>query len=44
MDVVKPGTKLQTGRVYVDPEGEKVEGGLTRAKLIDYQQAHEMYG
>jgi hypothetical protein len=44
MDVVKPGTKLQTGRVYVDPEGEKIEGGLTRAKLIDYQQAHEMYG
>jgi hypothetical protein len=44
LDVIKPGNKLQTGRVYVDPEGEKIEGGLTRAKLINYDQAHQMYG
>ena len=28
---VKPGTKLPTGRVYIDPKGEAVAGGLIRA-------------
>ncbi len=44
MDVVKPGTKLQTGRVYVDPEGEKIAGGVVRARLIDYDEANRLYG
>jgi hypothetical protein len=41
---VKPNTTQQTGRVYVDPEGEKLAGGLTRARLISYQEAHDLYG
>jgi hypothetical protein len=41
---VHPGSKLQTGRVYVDPAGEKLDGGVIRAKLIGYKQANELYG
>lgn len=41
---VNPGTKLSTGRVYVDPEGEKVAGGLTRARVIGYKEANQLYG
>ena len=41
---VQPGTKLPTGRVYIDPAGEKLEGGLIRAKRIGYKQANELYG
>ncbi len=41
---VKPGSTLRTGRVYVDPNGEKVSGGLTRARLISYKEANELYG
>ncbi len=44
MDVVKPGSKLQTGRVYVDPEGEKVAGGLIRARMINFDEANKLYG
>jgi hypothetical protein len=32
------------GRVYVDPMGEKVAGGLIRAKKITYGEANRMYG
>ena len=31
-------------RVYVDPEGEKVAGGLIRAKKISSSEAHKKYG
>jgi hypothetical protein len=41
---VKPGTTLPTGRVYIDPEGEKLSGGLTRARLIGYKEANQLYG
>ncbi len=41
---VKPGTTVPTGRVYIDPEGEKVAGGLTRARLIGFKEANELYG
>ena len=41
---VKPGTSLPTGRVYVDPQGEAIAGGLTRARLIDYKEANQLYG
>ena len=34
----------RTGRVYVDPFGEKLKGGLIRAKRLNDDQAHEMYG
>jgi hypothetical protein len=32
------------GRVYVDPLGEKVAGGLVKAPKITYGRANEMYG
>jgi hypothetical protein len=41
---VKPGTTLSTGRVYIDPEGEKLAGGLTRARVIGYKEANQLYG
>lgn len=33
-----------TGRVYVDPNGEKIDGGLIRARLIESEEAHRLYG
>ena len=41
---VSPGKGESTGRVYVDPNGEKVEGGLLRAKRLDHKEAHKIYG
>ena len=41
---VKPGTTLPTGRVYIDPQGEAIAGGLTRARLIGYKEANQLYG
>lgn len=41
---VRPGSGLSTGRVYVDPNGEELSGGLIRAPRIGYRQAHELYG
>ncbi|REK08938.1 MAG: hypothetical protein DWQ37_18910 [Planctomycetota bacterium] len=41
---VRPGSKLRTGRVYVDPEGEAIAGGLTRARRIGFREANQMYG
>lgn len=38
---VKPG---RTGRVYIDPEGEKLTGGRIRAKKIDHAEANRLYG
>lgn len=31
-------------RVYVDPEGEKVRGGLILAKKITHEEADRKYG
>ena len=31
-------------RVYVDPDGEKVSGGLIVAKKVTSRQCHEKYG
>jgi len=41
---VRPGSTLPTGRVYVDPNGEKLSGSMIRAPRIGYKQAHELYG
>ncbi len=41
---VKPGTMLPTQRVYIDPNGEKIAGGLTRARVIGYKEANQLYG
>jgi hypothetical protein len=38
---VKPG---RTGRVYVDPNGEKISGERLRCRKIDHKQAETLYG
>ena len=32
------------GRVYVDPDGEKLSGGLIKAPKLNYKQAYDKYG
>lgn len=32
------------GRIYVDPNGEKIEGGKIRAKLLDHDECTKLYG
>jgi hypothetical protein len=39
-----PDNPNRSGRVYVDPEGEKVAGGLIVAKKIGSAEAHRKYG
>jgi hypothetical protein len=41
---VRPGSKLATGRVYLDPNGEKLAGGLIRAPRLGYKEVHKLYG
>lgn len=41
---VAPGSEKKTGRVYVDPNGEKLSDGLVRAPRINHDQAHKLYG
>ena len=36
--------KSRTGRVYVDPAGEKLEDGKIRARLINHREAMKLYG
>lgn len=38
---VKPG---RTGRVYIDPNGEKIAGGRIKARKIDHVEANKLYG
>lgn len=44
VDDVRPGSTLPTGRVYLDPQGEKLKDGLVRAKKLSYNQVNELYG
>ena len=39
-----PGNPKNPGRVYVDPLGEKVAGGLIKAPKITYGKANKLYG
>ena len=41
---VRPGSALPTGRVYVNPNGEAVSGGLIRAPRLGWRQAHDLFG
>ena len=41
---VNPQPTQPTGRVYVDPQGEAVAGGLVRARRIGFKEANELYG
>jgi len=40
----RPGSSLPTGRVYVDPNGDSLGGGLVRAKRLNYGEAHKLFG
>lgn len=39
-----PQIKISTGRLYLDPEGEKVAGGLIKAKKMNSEECHKKYG
>jgi hypothetical protein len=39
-----PESDKTTGRVYIDPAGEKLSDGVIRARLIDSDEAHKLYG
>ena len=39
-----PGNPKNPGRVYIDPLGEKVAGGLIKAPKITYGKANKLYG
>jgi hypothetical protein len=39
-----PEIKEAGGRLYLDPEGEKVSGGLVRAKKMSSSECHKKYG
>ena len=39
-----PGNPKCPGRVYVDPLGEKLAGGLVKAPKISYGKANQMFG
>ena len=41
---VNPGSTKKTGRIYVDPNGERLEGGLIRARRLGHDEAHKLYG
>ena len=38
---VKPGA---TGRIYIDPNGEKLSGGRIKARRINHAEANKLYG
>lgn len=44
VDGVRPGSTAPTGRVYLDPDGEKLSGGRIRAKRLEYEESHKLYG
>jgi len=39
-----PTIKESSGRLYLDPEGEKVSGGLIRAKKMTSDECHKKFG
>jgi hypothetical protein len=41
---VNPGSDKVTGRVYIDPQGEKLDDGLIRAPRIARSEARRLYG
>jgi hypothetical protein len=44
VDGVRPGSKVPTGRVYLDPDGEKLADGRIRAKRLEYEDVNKLYG
>lgn len=44
VDGINPTSGKQTGRVYVDPNGEKLSDGRIKARLIDHDESNKLYG
>lgn len=40
----QPNSSLPTGRLYLDPKGEALSEGRIRARRLDYEEAHRLYG
>lgn len=40
----RPKNELRTGRVYLNPNGEKLRNGLIRAPRIGYSESHKLFG
>lgn len=41
---VNPDSGKRTGRIYVDPKGEKLKDGTIRARRVNYEEANQLYG
>lgn len=41
---VRPSKGDATGRVYLDPTGEKLADGTIRARRLDHKEAHQLFG
>ena len=44
VNYTRPKSDTQTGRVYLNPNGEPLNGGLVRAPRIGYAESHKMFG
>jgi hypothetical protein len=44
VDSYDPNWPRPTGRVYVDPEGEKLAGGQIKAMKMTSSECHKKYG
>jgi len=40
---IRPGSDLPTGRVYLDPDGERLAGGLIKAPRVGYKEINKRY-
>lgn len=41
---LNPDIADTTGRVYLDPQGEKLKDGLIRARRVNYEEVNKLYG
>jgi hypothetical protein len=41
---INPSNAEPTGRVYLDPQGEKLTDGTIRARRVDYEEVNRLYG
>jgi len=41
---INPDNTEPTGRIYIDPNGEKLKDGLIRARRVDYDEVNKLYG
>ena len=41
---IDPKFSEPTGRIYIDPKGEKLSDGTVRARRVDYEEVNRLYG